>query len=128
MHSASSELDFLSIHKQNNGKLKFTKDENGLFKVEILSEVPTRLKGYGKSSIKLKDEIIIDPKTKEKILKDSSRTWVCKHLDTTVSNAEFFTEKVFTKEVLQQIDTHIQPIFNYNSEAPDFSIDDILED
>jgi len=63
--SIAPELDFLSIHKQNNGKLKFTKDENGLFKVEILSEVPTRLKGYGKSSIKLKDEIIIDPKTKE---------------------------------------------------------------
>ena len=63
--SIAPELDFLSIHKQNNGKLKFTKDENGLFKVEILSEVPTRLKGYNKSSIKLKDEIIIDPKTKE---------------------------------------------------------------
>ena len=63
--SIAPELDFLSIHRQNNGKLKFTKDENGLFKVEILSEVPTRLKGYNKSSIKLKDEIIIDPKTKE---------------------------------------------------------------
>ena len=70
----------------------------------------------------------IDPKTKEKILKDSSRTWICKHLDTAVSNAEFFTDKVFTKEVLEQIDTHIQPIFNYNSEAPDFSVDDIMED
>jgi hypothetical protein len=63
--SISPELDFLSIHRQNNGKLKFTKDENGLFKVEIVSEVPTRLKGYNKKALTIKDELIIDPKTKE---------------------------------------------------------------
>lgn len=63
--SISPELDFLSIHRQNNGKLKFTKDENGLFKVEIVSEVPTRLKGYKKKALTIKDELIIDPKTKE---------------------------------------------------------------
>lgn len=69
----------------------------------------------------------IDPKTKEKVLKETARTWVCKHLDVAVPDAEFFTEKVFTQEVLEQIDTYIQPIFNYNSETPDF-IDDIIND
>ena len=63
--SISPELDFLNIHRQNNGKLKFTKDENGLFKVEIVSEVPTRLKGYKNKALTIKDELIIDPKTKE---------------------------------------------------------------
>lgn len=70
----------------------------------------------------------IDPKTKEKVLKDTARTWVCKHLDTTVTNAEFFTEKVFTKEVLQQIDEYIKPIFNYNTDVNDFTIDDIIDE
>ena len=34
-------------------------------------------------------------------------------MNTTVSNAEFFTPEVFTDEVLEKIDEHIQPIFNY---------------
>lgn len=70
----------------------------------------------------------IDPKTKEKIPKDTARTWICKHLDTTVSNAEFFTEKVFTPEVLKQIDEYIKPLFNYNTEAGEFTIDDIINE
>ena len=70
----------------------------------------------------------IDPKTKEKIAKDSSRTWIAKHLDHTVSNAEFFSEKMFTEDVLKQIDAHIQPIFNYNSDTTGFTIDDIIDE
>jgi len=49
--------------------------------------------------------------------KATARGWICKHLDETVSNAEFFTEKVFTKEVLEQINEHIKPLFNYNTSA-----------
>lgn len=70
----------------------------------------------------------IDPKTKEKIAKESSRTWIAKHLDTVVSNAEFFSEKMFTEDVLRQIDAHIQPIFNYNSDTTGFTIDDIIDE
>ena len=52
--------------------------------------------------------------------------WV-KHLDEVVSNAEFFTEKVFTKEVLEKIDAYIHPIFNYNSDAGGLDIEEMLE-
>tara|TARA_A100001037_G_scaffold306579_1_gene352900 strand:- start:9159 stop:10265 length:1107 start_codon:yes stop_codon:yes gene_type:complete len=64
----------------------------------------------------------------EKVPKATARTWICKHLDKTVSNADFFTEKVFTKEVLEQIDQHIKPIFNYNEIAEDVDVDEILEE
>lgn len=63
----------------------------------------------------------------EKIPKASSRNWICKHLDETVSNAEFFTEKVFTQEVLEKIEEKIKPIFNYNTEEREIDIDAILE-
>jgi RecA/RadA recombinase len=75
------------------------------------------------------DRGTIDPKTKEKVLKKTARTWVCEHLDEAVDNKDFFTEKVFTPEVLKRIDAHIQPIFNYNmEEIEDLNIDEILED
>jgi RecA/RadA recombinase len=61
-----------------------------------------------------------------KIPKSTARGWICEHLDETVSNAEFFTDKVFTKEVLQRIDKHIQPLFNYNPEAETIDVDDIF--
>jgi RecA/RadA recombinase len=61
-----------------------------------------------------------------KIPKSTARGWICEHLDETVSNAEFFTDKVFTKEVLQRIDKHIQPLFNYNTEAETIDVDDIF--
>lgn len=61
-----------------------------------------------------------------KIPKASARGWICEHLDEVVSNSEFFTEKVFTKEVLKKIDKHIQPLFNYNTEVEDLDIDDIF--
>jgi RecA/RadA recombinase len=63
-----------------------------------------------------------------KVPKASSRTWICKHLDEVVTNKDFFTDKVFTKEVLQQIDKHIQPIFNYNSDTDSVDIEDMLNE
>lgn len=63
-----------------------------------------------------------------KVPKSTARGWICKHLDEVVSNSEFFTERVFTNEVLQMIDKHIQPIFNYNSESDVLDIEDMLND
>lgn len=62
-----------------------------------------------------------------KIPKSTARNWICKHLDGTVSNAEFFTEKVFTQEVLEKIEQRIKPLFNYNTEEREIDIDAILE-
>ena len=75
------------------------------------------------------DRGTIDPKTGEKILKKTARTWICKHLDHAVANVDFFTDTVFTQDVLKQIDAHVKPIFNYNvEEIEDLNIDEILED
>jgi RecA/RadA recombinase len=60
-----------------------------------------------------------------KIPKATARGWICEHLDEVVSNAEFFTEKVFTQDVLKRIDEYIKPLFNYNTE--DSSIDRDIE-
>jgi RecA/RadA recombinase len=62
----------------------------------------------------------------EKIPKATARGWICKHLDEVVPNSEFFTEKVFTKEVLKKIDKKIYELFNYNTEA-NFDVDYIME-
>lgn len=62
-----------------------------------------------------------------KVPKATARGWICEHLDEVVSNGEFFTEKVFTKEVLERIDAYIQPIFNYNSDAGGLDIEEMLE-
>jgi RecA/RadA recombinase len=72
---------------------------------------------------------IIDPKTKEKIKKDTAKTWICMHLDEAVPNKDFFTDKVFNNEVLQKIEKHIQPLFNYNTAGEDlgFDIDDVID-
>jgi RecA/RadA recombinase len=59
--------------------------------------------------------------------KASARNWICKHLDEPITNAEFFTEKVFTREVLEKIEVRIKPIFNYNNEEREIDIDAILE-
>jgi len=61
-------------------------------------------------------------------IKATSRTWICKHLDKPVSNKDFFTEKVFTKEVLEKINEHIQPLFNYSAMSEDVDVDAILEE
>lgn len=63
----------------------------------------------------------------EKIPKKSARNWICKHLDETVPNNEFFTEKVFTQEVLEKIEARIKPLFNYSTENREIDIDAILE-
>lgn len=71
---------------------------------------------------------IIDPKTKIKTPKATAKTWICEHLDEVVPNKEFFTEKVFNQAVLERIEKHIQPIFNYNSSSEDgFDIDDVMD-
>lgn len=74
------------------------------------------------------DRGTIDKKTGEKIIDKKSRYWICEHLDTQISNKEFFTEKVFTQSVLERINAHIQPIFNYNSEEAVANLDEIFED
>lgn len=63
----------------------------------------------------------------EKIPKASARNWICKHLDETVPNSEFFTDKVFTREVLEKIDKKIHSLFNYNTEV-EMDFDSIMED
>jgi hypothetical protein len=55
-------------------------------------------------------------------IKQKCQSWVCKHLDEPIKKAkELYSDKVFTKEVLDAIDKRIQPIFNYgiNDEIPD---------
>lgn len=64
----------------------------------------------------------------EKIPKSTARTWICEHLDHTVSNKDFFTDMVFTQEVLERIEKHIQPIFNYNTEIAQLDVEEMLED
>ena len=59
--------------------------------------------------------------------KATARGWICKHLDKAVPNSEFFSEKVFTQEVLQKIEAKIQPIFNYSTEHREIDIDELIE-
>lgn len=63
----------------------------------------------------------------EKVPKKTARNWICKHLEETVPNKEFFTEKVFTKEILEKIDKKIYDLFNYNTNV-EFDVDAIMED
>ena len=62
----------------------------------------------------------------EKIPKKTARGWICKHLDETVSNSEFFSEKVFTKKVLQKIDEKIYDLFNYSTNT-EIDVDELIE-
>lgn len=62
----------------------------------------------------------------EKIPKKTARGWICKHLDETVPNSEFFSEKVFTKEVLQKIDEKIYDLFNYSTNT-EIDVDELIE-
>jgi len=64
----------------------------------------------------------------KKIPKATARGWICKHLDEVVPNKDFFTEKVFTQEVLEKINEHIQPLFNYNSESSTLDIEEMLNE
>jgi RecA/RadA recombinase len=63
----------------------------------------------------------------EKIPKKTARNWICKHLDESVPNKEFFSEKVFTKEVLEKIEARIEHVFNYNTEEREIDLEEILE-
>ena len=63
-----------------------------------------------------------------KVPKSTARGWICDHLDEVVPNSDFFTSKVFTQEVLEKINNHIQPLFNYNSESATFDIEGLLEE
>lgn len=62
----------------------------------------------------------------QKVPKATARGWICKHIDDVVSNNEFFTDKVFTQEILEKIDKKIYDLFNYNTDVK-FSVDDIME-
>lgn len=64
------------------------------------------------------DDIGIAKGTIEKGVKTpkaTARGWICKHLDETVPNSEFFSAKVFTKEILEKIEEKIKPLFNYGT-------------
>ena len=61
----------------------------------------------------------------EKVPKKTARGWICKHLDETVSNSEFFSEKVFTQEVLQKIDEKIHDLFNYSTNT-EIDVDELI--
>ena len=63
----------------------------------------------------------------QKVPKASARNWICKHLDETVPNAEFFTEKVVTREVLEKIEAKIHPLFNYNTEV-EMDFDSLIDE
>lgn len=64
----------------------------------------------------------------KKVPKATARGWICEHLDEVVPNKDFFTDKVFTKEVLEKIDAHIKPLFNYNSESSTLDIEEMLNE
>ena len=74
------------------------------------------------------DRGTIDKKTGEKTVNKKATTWICEHLDYQIKSRDFFTEAVFTQSVLEKINKHIQPIFNYNSEEAVANLDEILED
>ena len=64
----------------------------------------------------------------KKVPKATARGWICDHLDEAVPNKEFFTDRVFTREVLERIETHVKPLFNYNSESSSLDIEEMLND
>lgn len=61
---------------------------------------------------------------------ESSNKIIVKHLGRATTGAEFFSNKVFTQDVLEKIDASISGIFNYGideSSVDDFEIDDDFE-
>ena len=60
------ELNFLSLHtKDNNTRIKLEKDASGFIKASIVTDVKTKLKGYNKDAVVIKDEFFIDPQNKQ---------------------------------------------------------------
>jgi RecA/RadA recombinase len=62
----------------------------------------------------------------KKVPKKTARGWICKHLDETVPNSEFFSDKVFTQEILQKIDEKIHDLFNYSTNT-EIDVDELIE-
>ena len=60
-----------------------------------------------------------------KIPKATARGWICKHIDEVVSNKEFFSEKVFTQEILEKIDKKVYDLFNYNT-STELNVDELM--
>jgi RecA/RadA recombinase len=93
-------------------------------------------KEYSKLKDKEKEGLIkfehIDEETGELTVKyfeqsASSNKIIVKHLGRATDNREFFTSKVFTEDVLRNIDAFISPLFNYgfdDTSVDDFEIDD----
>ena len=57
--------------------------------------------------------------------KATARGWICKHIDDVVSNKDFFSDKVFTREVLEKIDKKIYDLFNYNT-STELNVDELM--
>ena len=57
--------------------------------------------------------------------KATARGWICKHLDDVVSNKEFFSEKVFTREILEKLDKKVYDLFNYNT-STELNVDELM--
>ena len=57
--------------------------------------------------------------------KATARGWICKHIDEVVSNKEFFSEKVFTQEILEKIDKKVYDLFNYNT-STELNVDELM--
>ena len=64
----------------------------------------------------------------EKIPNPTSKNWICKHLDKTIKNKDFFTSKVFTPEVLMTINENIKHLFNYNTDSNSVDIEEMLNE
>ncbi|MDB9900005.1 DNA recombination/repair protein RecA [bacterium] len=57
--------------------------------------------------------------------KATARGWICKHIDDVVSNKDFFSDKVFTRDVLEKIDKKIYDLFNYNT-STELNVDELM--
>ena len=57
--------------------------------------------------------------------KATARGWICKHIDDVVSNKDFFSDKVFTREILEKIDKKIYDLFNYNT-STELNVDELM--
>ena len=58
----------------------------------------------------------------------TSNKIIVKHLGRATDNREFFTDAVFTEDVLKAIDAHIKPIFNYGIDETSVDDFDLEED
>ena len=66
--SSVPELNFLSLHNEkSNTKVRLVTDKDGALKVELITDINTKLKGVDKKGLTIKDEFYIDPKNKQLI-------------------------------------------------------------